>query len=92
MLSRSEMAWNRNVETISAPLTKQIPGVSIMAKSNLARILRISQELNHQFYDINHYLSKSWHVLESARGNVASLQLLYDEWLECEKLHKQEQD
>ncbi|OJW49636.1 MAG: hypothetical protein BGO67_03780 [Alphaproteobacteria bacterium 41-28] len=63
-----------------------------MANSNLARILRISQELNYQFYDINYHLSRSWHVLESARGNIASLQLLYDEWLECEKPHKQEQD
>ena len=63
-----------------------------MAKSNLARILRISQELNHQFYDINHHLSRSWLVLESARGNMESIQLLYDEWLECVKPHKQGQD
>lgn len=64
----------------------------IPMSTNLAQILRISQELSYQFYDINYHLSRAWHMLESSRGNVASLQLLYDEWVECEKPHKQEQD
>lgn len=58
-----------------------------MVDSNLTRILRISQELTYQFYEINGHLSEAWHRLESARGNVASLQLLYNEWLECAKPH-----
>lgn len=61
-----------------------------MDNSKLARILRISQELTYQFYDINYHLSRAWCMLESARGNTSSLQLLYDEWLVDEKIYEKE--
>jgi hypothetical protein len=56
-----------------------------MANAKLAQILRISQHLTYQFYDINCDLSKAWHTFESARGNLSSLLMLYDEWLTEEK-------
>jgi hypothetical protein len=61
-----------------------------MTNTKLARILRISQDLTYQFYDINYHISRAWHSLESARGNLSCLQLLYDEWLAEEKLSEKE--
>ena len=61
-----------------------------MDNSKLARIQRISQDLTYHFYDINYHISSAWHRLESARGDLSSLQLLYDEWLADEKLSEKE--
>ena len=84
----------RGTET-SQPLLphqpQQILEVSIMDNSKLARIQCISQDLTYHFYDINYHISRAWHRLESARGNLSSLQLLYDEWLADEKLSEKEQ-
>ncbi|OJW48853.1 MAG: hypothetical protein BGO67_07430 [Alphaproteobacteria bacterium 41-28] len=52
-----------------------------MTEPTLARILRLSQHLSYQYKNASDLLSKSWLELESARGNLSSLELLYDEWL-----------
>ena len=52
-----------------------------MNDSKLARIQHISRELTYQFYDIHCDISKAWKTLESVRGNLSSLNLLYEEWL-----------
>lgn len=55
-----------------------------MAKSNLAQILRISQELTYQFNDVNQFISKAWLELELAQENLRNLSSAYDEWLKEE--------
>ena len=65
-----------------------------MTESTLTRILRVSQQISYQFYDINCDLSKTWHTLELAQGNLKSLMVLYDEWLQekgLEQKHSSEQ-
>lgn len=63
-----------------------------MANSKLAQLLRISQQLTYQFYDINYELSKAWHALELARGNLSTLATVYNEWLVEEGFSKKEQE
>ncbi|EKD85866.1 MAG: hypothetical protein ACD_37C00591G0001 [uncultured bacterium] len=63
-----------------------------MTDSKVARILRLSQDLTYQFYDIHCDISKAWHTLESIRGNLSSLNLLYEEWLAEQKPFERERN
>ncbi|MBY0273504.1 MAG: hypothetical protein K2X02_08920 [Alphaproteobacteria bacterium] len=59
-----------------------------MTEPKLARILRLSQAISYQYKNSSDLLSKSWLELDSARGNLRCLEMLYDEWLEEKDLEQ----
>ena len=59
-----------------------------MTDPKLAQILRHTQELTSQFYEVSGRLSKAWLELELARGTLKHIRILYDEWLEENALTK----
>jgi hypothetical protein len=51
-----------------------------MTDPKLAQILRHTQELTSQFYEVNYRLSKTWLELELARETLKNIRMQYDEW------------
>jgi hypothetical protein len=59
-----------------------------MTDPKLAQILRHTQELTSQFYEVSARLSKTWLELELARETLKNIRMLYDEWLKENALTK----
>ena len=60
-----------------------------MTEPSLVHILRLVQELTHQFHETSHRLSNTWLELERARATLGNLMMIYDEWLKEKELDRQ---